>query len=65
MKPPTSTAPSVSPKLASRATPLAAGRFAVAPEPHRGLCGTCPGRARLCSWEETMTLREQGGVHRA
>jgi ATP-dependent helicase/nuclease subunit A len=32
--------------------------FAVSPEPHRGLCLTCPGRAGLCSWSEAETLRE-------
>ncbi len=35
----------------------AAGAFAVSSLPHRGLCLTCPGRAGLCSWEETQTLR--------
>ena len=30
----------------------------VAAEPHRALCGDCPGRATLCSWPEAMTLRE-------
>ena len=34
------------------------GSFAVSPRPHRGLCLTCPGRAGLCSWEESETLRE-------
>jgi len=34
------------------------GRHPVAAEPHRGLCGDCPGRATLCSWPESMTLRE-------
>ena len=29
----------------------------VAERPHRELCGECPGRATLCSWPETMTLR--------
>ena len=24
--------------------------------PHRGLCATCPGRARLCSWPESATM---------
>jgi ATP-dependent exoDNAse (exonuclease V) beta subunit len=32
--------------------------FAVSPHPHRGLCLSCPGRAGLCSWEESRTLRE-------
>jgi hypothetical protein len=33
-------------------------RFAVSETPHRGLCLTCPGRAGLCSWSESETLRE-------
>jgi ATP-dependent helicase/nuclease subunit A len=32
--------------------------FAVSETPHRGLCETCPGRARLCSWDEAETLRD-------
>jgi hypothetical protein len=40
---------------------LAAGvvesRFEPTAEPHLELCGTCPGRAALCSWEEQQTLR--------
>ncbi|MFI5004891.1 MAG: UvrD-helicase domain-containing protein [Solirubrobacterales bacterium] len=33
--------------------------FAVSEAPHRGLCLSCPGRARLCSWNEADTLRER------
>jgi ATP-dependent exoDNAse (exonuclease V) beta subunit len=44
--------------LAARLEPLVAGRFEVSPDPNAERCGTCPGRARLCSWEEVMTLRE-------
>lgn len=33
------------------------GRFEPAAEPNLELCGTCPGRAALCSWEEQQTLR--------
>lgn len=44
--------------LAARIEHAAAGAFAVSPVPHRGLCLTCPGRAGLCSWDETETLRE-------
>jgi hypothetical protein len=33
--------------------------FAVSGAPHRGLCLTCPGRARLCSWNAADTLRER------
>jgi ATP-dependent helicase/nuclease subunit A len=31
--------------------------FAVAAEPHRELCLTCPGRGGLCSWGESHTMR--------
>lgn len=31
----------------------------VATRPHRLLCGDCPGRPRLCSHPETLTLRER------
>ena len=30
--------------------------FAVTPRPHRDLCATCPGRTRLCSWPESVTM---------
>ncbi|MEA2330928.1 MAG: hypothetical protein QOH58_1066 [Thermoleophilaceae bacterium] len=33
------------------------GRFEPAAEPHAELCGDCPGRAALCSWDEQHTLR--------
>ena len=50
------------PALAERLTQLADGvlarEYPVTPEPHRALCGDCPGRASLCSWPEAMTLRE-------
>ena len=49
------------PALADALLRLAAGvleeRWPVAAEPHRELCGDCPGRAALCSWPESMTLR--------
>ncbi|HEX5226035.1 MAG TPA: UvrD-helicase domain-containing protein [Solirubrobacteraceae bacterium] len=32
--------------------------YAVTAHPHRALCETCPGRAALCSWDESHTLRE-------
>jgi ATP-dependent helicase/nuclease subunit A len=48
-------------ELAGRLSTLAAGllahEFPVAAEPHRELCGDCPGRRALCSWSEAMTLR--------
>jgi ATP-dependent helicase/nuclease subunit A len=50
------------PALAEQLTHLAEGvlegRHPVAAEPHRALCGDCPGRKTLCSWPESMTLRE-------
>ncbi len=33
------------------------GHFEPTPEPHLELCGDCPGRAALCSWDEEHTLR--------
>jgi len=33
-------------------------RFEPTREPHRELCGECPGRTRLCSWPPEMTLRD-------
>jgi len=49
------------PALGERLLDLARGvldeRWTVAPEPHRELCGDCPGRAALCSWPESATLR--------
>jgi len=33
------------------------GRFEPSAEPHLELCGDCPGRAALCSWDEQETLR--------
>jgi RecB family exonuclease len=32
--------------------------YAVARNPHRGLCETCPGRGGLCSWSEAEVMRE-------
>jgi ATP-dependent helicase/nuclease subunit A len=43
-------------RLAELAGPLVDGHFPVSPRPHRGLCATCPGRPRLCSWDEALTL---------
>jgi ATP-dependent helicase/nuclease subunit A len=36
--------------------------FIVSKNPHRGLCLTCPGRSRLCSWSDSDTLRERVGA---
>jgi ATP-dependent helicase/nuclease subunit A len=35
--------------------------FTVSQNPHRGLCLTCPGRSGLCSWSDSVTLRERVG----
>jgi RecB family exonuclease len=43
--------------LRERVEPLRAGRFAVTAEPGRERCASCPGRARLCSYDESLTLR--------
>jgi ATP-dependent exoDNAse (exonuclease V) beta subunit len=32
--------------------------FSVTEQPHRALCQTCPGRALLCSYDESQTMRE-------
>jgi ATP-dependent helicase/nuclease subunit A len=46
-------------QLLARVRHAGARGFAVSETPHRGLCLTCPGRARLCSWHEAETLRER------
>jgi ATP-dependent helicase/nuclease subunit A len=45
-------------RLLARIADVRAAGFAVSARPHRGLCLTCPGRAGLCSWGESETLRE-------
>jgi ATP-dependent helicase/nuclease subunit A len=49
-------------ELNGRLRALAAGvvqrRFAVAPDPHRRLCGGCPAEDGLCSWPRELTRRE-------
>ena len=32
--------------------------YPVTGTPHRDLCGDCPGRPALCSYDESMTLRD-------
>jgi ATP-dependent exoDNAse (exonuclease V) beta subunit len=44
-------------QLRSLAAGVVAGRFEPAAEPHIDLCRGCPGRAALCSWDESMTGR--------
>jgi len=57
------------PALAGALLDLAQGvlseRWAVAPRPHRELCGDCPGRPSLCSWPEAMTLRPASAAYEA
>jgi hypothetical protein len=48
-------------ELTARLEPLRQGRFEVSADPNVARCGTCPGRARLCSHAEAMTLREPSG----
>jgi len=45
--------------LSERLRQARARGFAVSAQPHRALCLTCPGRAALCSWEESETMRQQ------
>jgi RecB family exonuclease len=54
------------PALGERLLTLARGildeAWTVTDAPHRELCGDCPGRAALCSWPETATLRAQASA---
>ncbi len=52
--------PALEREIADQASGVLAGRFEVAPAPHRELCATCPGRGGLCSWPEDVTLRPHG-----
>jgi RecB family exonuclease len=47
--------------VADESAGVLAGEFSVAPQPHRELCATCPGRGGLCSWPEEVVLRTLGG----
>jgi len=51
-------APALAERLTNLAEGVLQGAHPVAAEPHRALCGDCAGRATLCSWPESMTLRE-------
>jgi ATP-dependent exoDNAse (exonuclease V) beta subunit len=50
--------PALEERLQRRLAAALGDPFTVSAHPHRGLCATCPGRARLCSWTEAETLRE-------
>ena len=47
-------------ELTERLAPLRGGSFAVTAYPGLELCATCPGRARLCSYSEAVTLAPGG-----
>jgi hypothetical protein len=49
-------APALERRLGDMAAGLVEGIFEPTDSPGRDLCGTCPGRAALCSWPEEMTL---------
>lgn len=51
--------PELEARLAGRIARARERSFAVSPNPHRGLCLTCPGRGGLCSWGEVETSREE------
>ncbi|MDP9292992.1 MAG: PD-(D/E)XK nuclease family protein, partial [Actinomycetota bacterium] len=54
-------APALAERLQTLAAGLLAGDRPVTDTPHRELCGDCPGRSALCSYDESMTLREPPG----
>ena len=56
-------APALAGALLDLAEGVLAERWPVASEPHRELCGECPGRATLCSWPEAATLRPAAEVY--
>jgi ATP-dependent exoDNAse (exonuclease V) beta subunit len=51
-------ATSLESELAALARGILDEDFEVTADPHRDLCLDCPARRALCSWDETMTLRE-------
>jgi ATP-dependent helicase/nuclease subunit A len=51
-------APELAERLQVLAASLLAGERPVTDTPHRDLCIDCPGRRTLCSYDESMTLRE-------
>ncbi|MGZ8648737.1 MAG: 3'-5' exonuclease, partial [Solirubrobacteraceae bacterium] len=54
-------APLLAERLQLLAAALLAGDRPVTDTPHRDLCGDCPGRRALCSYDESMTLRHLDG----
>jgi ATP-dependent helicase/nuclease subunit A len=53
--------PALEARLSAHVRAARARGFSVSPNPHRGLCLTCPGRVGLCSWGERETLQELAG----
>lgn len=53
-----SDAPRLTERVLTAGSGILAERWPVADMPHRRLCGDCPGRARLCSYDERWTLRD-------
>jgi ATP-dependent helicase/nuclease subunit A len=51
--------PALESELLGLAGGVVEGRFEPTARPHRALCAGCPGRAALCSWDETHTLAEE------
>jgi ATP-dependent exoDNAse (exonuclease V) beta subunit len=51
-------------ELRELAARMSAASFPVASAPHREICSGCPGRARLCSWDEQITGRAAQDVMR-
>jgi hypothetical protein len=51
-------APALTERVLKLARGVLAAEYPVTATPHRDLCGDCPGRPALCSWDESMTLRE-------
>ena len=49
--------PSLASRLGERAAPLLAGNVPVSEKPWIGVCGGCPARGRLCSWDLEATDR--------
>jgi hypothetical protein len=50
-------APELADRLSALARGLLAHEYPVTDTPHRELCGTCPGREKLCSHPQSLTLR--------
>jgi ATP-dependent helicase/nuclease subunit A len=53
--------PRLEEELSGLAAGLLEGRFAVTPQPHRGVCRECPAEGGLCSWPLTATRRSDPG----